>query len=294
MDSGLSPRRASDLARSLNALAAKYQCPEALDLDPIAIPLSYTNPWDRECTAWVAAHLAYGRVAPMLKAIRRALEPMGHQPAGWLRSRSLPDAKQELEDALNGWVWRFHTSQDLVNWILGWKRLDEATGFKGVEDHLLPEPGGSADAALSRLVQILRHELPESRGTRFSLPDPMEGAACKRWRMFLRWMVRTGWPDMGQWQRYPTASLLIPLDTHVCRIARMIGLSSRGTQDARMAQEITDALRVLDSRDPLRFDFAISHLGILGDCPGLRSLPICAPCPLVNLCRAGVTKRKTT
>jgi len=262
-------------------------------MDPLAVPLTYFEPWDREFAAWVAAHLAYGRVAPMLKAIRCALAPLGSHPAAWLRSRNQKEARKTLESALKGWVWRFHTQPDIVDWILTWKRLDEASGFQGIESHLLPGPGASADESLSRLVQSLRLDLPQSRGTRFSLPDPLEGAACKRWRMFLRWMVREGWPDLGQWKHYPKDALRIPLDTHVSRISRMIGLTTRATPDARMVQEITTALRLLDPLDPIRFDFALSHLGILGDCPGVRSLPGCAPCPLVAICRAGVTKRKT-
>jgi len=111
--------------------------------------------------------------------------------------------------------------------------------------------------------------------------------------MFLRWMVREGWPDLGQWRAYPRESLVIPLDTHVARTARLIGLSQRRVPDGRMALEITDFLRQMDASDPLRFDFALSHLGILGDCPGVRSLPSCDPCPLVGLCGTGVTKRKT-
>jgi len=281
------------MGTSLESLATKYQRPDALGMDPLSIPLSYGDPWDRECAAWVAAHLAYGRVAPMLKAIQRALAPLESTPATWLRSRSHGEARETLEAALAGWVWRFHTHQDLVEWLLAWKRLDEASSHQGLESSLLPIHAESADAALSRLVQTLRRELPASRGTRFSLPDPLEGAACKRWRMFLRWMVRTEWPDLGQWLRYPKHALVIPLDTHVSRIARMIGLTSRQAPDGRMALEITEALRALDPKDPLRFDFALSHLGILGDCPGVRRLPGCAPCPLVGLCRAGVTKRKT-
>jgi uncharacterized protein (TIGR02757 family) len=203
------------------------------------------------------------------------------------------EIRKDLKGALKDWVWRFHVSMDMVEWILAWKRLDAETLGQGLEGHLLPGEGRTAEESLSILVQRLRRELPESRGTRFSLPDPLEGAACKRWRMFLRWMVREGWPDLGQWRRYPPAALVIPLDTHVARTARLIGLTSRTTPDGRMAQEITEVLRSMDPMDPLRYDFALSHLGILGDCPGARSLPGCAPCPLVTLCRAGVTKRKT-
>lgn len=95
------------------------------------------------------------------------------------------------------------------------------------------------------------------------------------------------WPDLGLWKRYPKAALVIPVDTHVARIARFVRLSTRATPDGRMAEEITAALRRCDPEDPLKYDFALSHLGILGDCPGVKRRPGCLPCPLYAACRAG-------
>ncbi len=284
---GTSPAR---LKARLDSLCERYDTPQALDRDPLSVPLGYPDPLDREVSAFVAAHLAYGRVDPMIRAVRSALAPLGPHPAQYLREAPVRTLQSRLTAALGDWAWRFHTGADLVAWLLAWKRLD-ADG--GLETHLLPTPGEPFDGALSRLVQRLRRELPATYGTRFSLPDPLEGAACKRWRMFLRWMVRPGWPDLGLWQRYPAAALVIPLDTHVARVSRYIGLTRRATPDGRMAQEITAALRRLDPVDPLRYDFALSHLGILGDCPGVRKRSTCAACPLYVVCRAGagITER---
>jgi uncharacterized protein (TIGR02757 family) len=275
------------LKARLDGLCARYDTAGALAMDPLCVPLAYGAPLDREVAAFVAAHLAYGRVEPMIRAVRAALSPLGPCPARWLRERTATEAQEGLTRALASWTWRFHTGSDLVAWLLAWKRLDAESG-SGLEQHLLPASGEAPDAALSRLVQRLRRELPVSYGTRFSLPDPLEGAACKRWRMFLRWMVRRGWPDLGLWIRYPSATLIIPLDTHVARVSRFIGLTRRATPDGKMAQEITASLRRLDPEDPLRYDFALSHLGILGDCPGVRKRSTCAACPLYSVCRAGV------
>jgi uncharacterized protein (TIGR02757 family) len=280
---------ASALKAHLDNLCARYDTQAALTKDPLSVALEYPNTLDREVAAFVAAHLAYGRVDPMIRAVRAVLLPLGPQPANWLRNHSLPTARKALTRALATWTWRFHTGPDLVAWLLAWKRLDGESG-QGLEAHLLPQPGEESDGALSRLVQRLRMELPPSYGTRFSLPDPYEGAACKRWRMFLRWMARSGWPDLGLWTRYPIEQLIIPLDTHVARVSRFIGLSHRSTPDGRMAREITESLRRFDAADPLRYDFALSHLGILGDCPGVRSLSACMGCPLYLVCRAGASK----
>ncbi|HEY3399241.1 MAG TPA: TIGR02757 family protein [Geothrix sp.] len=277
---------ATALKARLDGLCVRYDTAGALLKDPLSVPLAYEGPFDREVAAFVAAHLAYGRVDPMIRAVAGALAPLGAHPAAWLRERTEAGIRQELTRALEGWVWRFHTASDLVAWLLAWKRLDGESG-SGLEPHLLPGPDGHADAALSRLVQRLRKELPATYGSRFSLPDPLEGAACKRWRMFLRWMARPAWPDLGLWTRYPVDQLIIPLDTHVARVSRFIGLSRRATPDGKMAHEITASLRRLDPVDPLRYDFALSHLGILGDCPGVRKRSTCAECPLYSVCRAG-------
>jgi len=274
------------LKARLDGLCTMYDTTGALDQDPLSLILPYQTPMDREVSAFVAAHLAYGRVEPMIRAVRGVLMPLGPRPAEWLRERSVAAIRKELAPALAHWVWRFHTGTDLVAWLLAWKRLDAESGC-GLEPHLLPQGGAGTDETLSRLVQRLRKDLPASYGARFSLPDPLEGAACKRWRMFLRWMVRTGWPDLGQWTRYPADQLIIPLDTHVASVSRYIGLTSRATPDGRMALEITESLRRLDPEDPLRYDFALSHLGILGDCPGVRKRSTCAACPLYTVCRAG-------
>jgi uncharacterized protein (TIGR02757 family) len=274
------------LKARLDGLCAQYDTALALAKDPLSLVLAYGSPLDQEVAAFVAAHLAYGRVDPMIRAVRSALAPLGPAPATWLREHTETLAQEELTRALSAWAWRFHIGPDLVAWLLAWKRLDAESGH-GLEAHLLPRSSDRPDEALSRLVQRLRKELPATYGARFSLPDPLAGAACKRWRMFLRWMVRTGWPDVGHWTRYPIDQLVIPLDTHVARISRFIGLSRRATPDGRMALEITAALRRLDPADPLRYDFALSHLGILGDCPGVRQRSTCATCALYSVCRAG-------
>ena len=267
----------------MDALRDKYSSEEALALDPISIPMAFNKRMDWELISWVAAHLAYGRVKPMLNAIRRLIAPLGLKPVQWLRERDEQGIREELASALKGWVWRFHTLADMVEWIIAWKKMDESTNYSGMEELLLPNGGVSADQRLSDLVNRLRKGLPQTRGLRFNLPDPLKGAACKRWRMFLRWMVRKGWPDFGIWDKYPQAELVIPLDTHVHRISRQVGLCSRRAQDAKAALEITAALKSLDREDPLVYDFAIAHLGILGDCTGSRGA-MCSSCPLESVC----------
>jgi uncharacterized protein (TIGR02757 family) len=105
--------------------------------------------------------------------------------------------------------------------------------------------------------------------------------------MLLRWMVRRGEPDLGLWTHLDPAGLVIPVDTHVFRVAGFLGLTTRRAPDWRAAEEVTAALRALCPADPLRYDFALAHLGISGRCRGRRDDDICPACPLVRGCRVG-------
>ncbi len=97
------------LKSRLDGLCARYDTAVALARDPLSVLFDYEAPLDREVAAFVAAHLAYGRVDPMVRAVRAALAPLGGRPAAWLRERSVAAARKELSSALASWAWRFHT-----------------------------------------------------------------------------------------------------------------------------------------------------------------------------------------
>jgi uncharacterized protein (TIGR02757 family) len=151
-------------------------------------------------------------------------------------------------------------------------------------------------AALNRFSALLmgfgheslypRGELKNRIGVRFFFPSPSQGSACKRMSLYLRWMVRSSdGIDCGVWERVRPSQLVIPLDTHIARISSYIGLTAMRTPGWRMALDITNSLRRLHSEDPLRYDFALCHLGIAGDCPRKRDPQKCARCPIQAICR---------
>jgi uncharacterized protein (TIGR02757 family) len=120
------------------------------------------------------------------------------------------------------------------------------------------------------------------------LPDASRGAACKRLLLYLRWMVRRDDVDLGAWEGIvPPSALVIPLDTHVSRLSRLLGLTCRADLSWRTAEEITASLRRLSPEDPVRYDFALCHLGMSGACPARRSAERCRACPLAPACPTG-------
>jgi uncharacterized protein (TIGR02757 family) len=123
-----------------------------------------------------------------------------------------------------------------------------------------------------------------SDGYQHLFPRPSTGGACKRLLLFLRWMIRREPPDFGLWTRVPPAALVIPVDTHIEHMARAVGLTRRRSRNWLMAEEITSRLRLLDPADPVKYDFALCHKRMSGDCPDRRDSVVCAPCGLRSVC----------
>src|SRR5262249_60689983 len=155
---------------------------------------------------------------------------------------------------------------------------------------------GNRHAALSGFTAALRdvpmapirRELGPVRGLDHLLPSPLGPGAAKRLNLFLRWMVRgPDGVDFGIWRSVPPSRLIVPLDTHVGRIARYLGLTRRKELSWKTAEEVTASLRRVDASDPVRYDFALCRHGMSGACPVLSEARCCAACSLLVACRQG-------
>jgi uncharacterized protein (TIGR02757 family) len=137
-----------------------------------------------------------------------------------------------------------------------------------------------------RAVSLARETVGLSPQHTHLVPDPGGIGCCKRWLLFLRWMVRPDdGVDLGLWSVLRPAELVIPLDRHISRLARHLGLTDRRTDSWATACEITDVLRRIDPDDPVRFDFALCHLGISKACTHRFDPTTCPTCSLRDLCR---------
>jgi hypothetical protein len=143
-------------------------------------------------------------------------------------------------------------------------------------------------------VASLRNRLPlrhasagrgSNRGIFHLLADPASGSPCKRWNLYLRWMVRgPDGMDLGLWKSVDPRQLILPLDTHTARISRYLGFTQRTTPTWAMAEEITRSLRGLDPEDPVRYDFSMARLGILNRCSKRSGTCQCQGCVLEGIC----------
>lgn len=202
--------------------------------------------------AWAAAALSFGRVASILGALEELNRRWEGQPSAFVFQASV----NEKRAALAGFVYRWTTPAQWVGLLEGWRLLHE-TG--SVPHRLTSVP--DLRQALSPLVHDLYAGVTEHPG--YLLPDPAGPGACKRLAMWLRWMVRKDEIDPGLWSAQLSPSgLWVPLDTHMFRIARRLRLTRRRTADAEAARRITNAFRKFSPEDPLRYDFAITRLGM--------------------------------
>lgn len=249
--------------------------------DPVGLVRDYDRPADREVAALVASCLAYGRVEKLRDAIRRALEPLGGRPAARLRHEEpLP------VDRLDGFRYRMTGGADLLDLFAAIRTtLREEGSLEAL--YASASSGDHLDRAshFVRRLRARRRREPLERGFRYLLPDPDDGSACKRLHLFFRWVTRgPDDVDLGLWRALDPSSLVIPLDTHTSRICRYVGLTDRKTVDQKMARQVTRVLRMLDPDDPVKYDFALCHLGIAEDCIHRRSPDHCPSCPLESLC----------
>jgi uncharacterized protein (TIGR02757 family) len=257
--------------------------PANLARDPVRFPRAYRDRADVEVAAVLAAQLAFGRVdlfGPVIAHVLAILDSFGG-PAAFVTG--FDDRRAA---ALAGIQYRWNRAEDFVLLF----RTLQAVYARHSSLGALWVPGPAA-ASLGGAIDTLRALAPaeQTRGFRTWLAHPADGSACKRWLMLLRWMVRRDGIDLGVWDHLSPGDLVIPLDTHVMRLAGFLGLTTRTDASWRTAEEVTAALRRLDPADPVRFDFALAHLGISGACRGHRDAEVCPTCPLDAVCRAPAT-----
>jgi uncharacterized protein (TIGR02757 family) len=287
-------RAHNSLKPALDRLYDSFNAPDSAT-DPVHIVRRWSRADDREVVGLCAASLAFGRVASVLQSIERVVAIMGPEPATYVRAFDPRRDGAPFADIVHRWI----RGADLVAlvWVMK-QMIDRAGSIEGFflegYDPAVPDLEQAIDSFSTRalaldLTAAYGGTLPTRPGVCYFFPRPSAGSACKRLNLFLRWMVRRDALDLGAWTGIPPAKLLVPLDTHVIRVGRCLRLTRRTSPGWLMARDITASLRRLDAADPVKYDFAICHLGMMNACgfgrPSKGGLPRDAQCPLRGTCR---------
>ena len=282
-------RPTAELPRHLEELYRRFPFDRSFGDDPISAvrPLA-RDPRRAEIAGVFASTLAIGNTTAIRTAIARLAEVTDGDVArlvdpAWARARAA-----RLRDFRHRWI-RGDQLDHLAAVLADYYRREpslERAFLQGLER------GGFAHG-LDALARVLRGpplgpgSRRRPRGYAALFPSPLEPAhsPAKRLTLFVRWMVRSRYPDLGVWSAVPTGELKVPLDQHVHWIAYHLGLTKRRSRSWGAVEDVSEALRRIDPLDPVRYDFVLCHTGISGDCPKERDLAVCGPCSVRPDCR---------
>ncbi len=250
-----------NLKVDLDKLYTEFSTHSFIESDPIKFVHRYSFPLDQEVVGLLSSCLAFGRRDKINLFIKKLLSYLGDSPYNTVMNFDKGDL-----DIIKPLVYRFIKGEDIIRLLHALKlAFREYNSLEGLFNLYFRDNSiRSAIIGFTRFFHGVNHNglSDRERNYRFLLPSPLSGSACKRINLFLRWMIRKDKVDIGLWDSIDKRHLLIPVDTHVARVSKLLGLTNRKSADWKMAEEITDKLRVFDFDDPVKYDFALFGYGL--------------------------------
>jgi uncharacterized protein (TIGR02757 family) len=248
------------LKKRLDKVVKLVNVPGFIKDDPISIPHLFTNQKDIEIMGLLAATLAWGQRVTILNNCHKLIHLFDGAPHQFIMQHEPKDLKR-----FDSFVHRTFNDTDLL-WFIYILRKQyqqypslETAFTKGIQPTDTHIGGG-----LVHFHQLFFADDEAPSRTKKHVSTPLRNSACKRLNMYLRWMVRsdTTGVDFGIWKNINPALLLCPLDVHVSRTARELGLINRKQDDWLTVIELTEQLKQLDAHDPIKYDFALYGMGV--------------------------------
>ena len=278
-------KRTTQLKDILEKLYRKYNHRRLIKSDPLQFVHRYSELADMEIAAFLASALAYGRVQQIEKSLIRLLGRMENSPFKFVQNLD-EQRKAKLKDFKH----RFTTGDDISDLLellqivldrFGSIENAFVQGYNPGDKNIIPALSNFCDSLLD--TYAAEHGGHTSRGVKYLLSSPTGGSACKRLNLFLRWMVRDDEVDPGVWKSIDKAKLIVPVDVHMSRLCRILGFYNHRTVSLHAAVKITESFAEIEPADPVKYDFALSRIGIVGNCTGhYRSE--CELCDLFEYC----------
>ena len=244
----------------LDCLVRKFESPDFIDYDPIIIPHSFEDPQDQEVIGLFAALLAWGQRKTLLKKLEELCERMSYKPMKFVYDFS----SNPNEHALSGFKHRTFQPSDAISLITNVSLIIREFGsLENAFSYGMSTTSLHIETGLQAFSNLLFDINPSTPGRlRKHLARPNSGSACKRFCMYLRWMVRPGPVDLAVWKSVDTSQLVLPLDVHSGRQSRSLGMLDRSANNWKAALELTRNCRLMSPQDPARYDFAFFGLGV--------------------------------
>jgi uncharacterized protein (TIGR02757 family) len=234
-----------------------------LEPDPLQFPHLFKEDKDIEVMAFIASVFAYGNVKQINNSLNKFLLVCDNRPYQFIKNYSEKDFQNQLS-----FIHRFYSSKDITQLFhlvnLTYREFGSLkklflSGYNESDENVKIAITNFSSFFLENTKKEFGHV---SNGMKFMFPLPEKASACKRINLFLRWMVRKDELDFGLWSEIPTSKLFIPVDTHISKICKQLKLTKRKNVSWEMAEEITDNLKKFDPIDPVKYDFALCHIGM--------------------------------
>lgn len=243
----------------------KFNRKDFIEKDPVSIPHLFKKKEDREIAGLLAATIAWGNRKAILQNANRMMELMDGSPHEFILNHSKAELKR-----MKGFVHRTFNEKDLVFFIRSLQNiyrnhggLENTFQLNEMEKKDLLDTGNSLQYRIGHFRNIFLQTSHEVRSEKH-ISSPLKNSASKRICMYLRWMVRKDnqGVDLGIWQSISPSELCLPLDVHTGNVSRALGLLKRKQDDWKAVIEVTEVLRHLDNKDPVKYDFALFGMGL--------------------------------
>jgi uncharacterized protein (TIGR02757 family) len=238
-----------------------------------------------EIAGLLSAVLAYGRVEQIGKSLTRLFNLIGKSPFVFVKNFGKTQRKQ-----LQNFKYRFTTGDDISDLLALLKKIlvenDSIEkfflrGYSKTDKNIIPALSKFCDSLSD--MYAAEHNGRTNSGLKYLLASPSLGSVCKRLNLFLRWMVRDDDVDTGLWRSIDKSKLIVPVDVHMSRLCRILGFYDHKTVSLKTAIKITESFAEVEPGDPVKYDFALSRIGIVEDCTG-NFRPECESCELLEFC----------
>lgn len=248
----------AELKAFLDQKVSEINVPDFIHDDPIQIPRQYSIKQDIEITAFWTAMLSWGQRKTIIRKCSELFELMGASPFQFIIDHKESDRRRFSE--FKHRTFQYTDCLYFLEFMQWYYR-----NYESMEDHF--RKFDKIRDSLDSFHQMFFHLESAPQRTKKHVSCPAKNSSCKRLNMFLRWMVRKDnkGVDFGIWNSISPSELMIPLDVHVERVARRLGLLHRKQRDWKAVEELTNNLRQLHPEDPVKYDYALYGMGVLGE-----------------------------